>query len=44
MANAEWLNSQLPEVRLQLISAEGHNSIINHYGAILDDLLELGRK
>jgi pimeloyl-ACP methyl ester carboxylesterase len=43
-AHGEWLNGQLPAARLNLIPGEGHNSIINHYGAILDDLLELGRK
>jgi pimeloyl-ACP methyl ester carboxylesterase len=38
-AHAEWLASHLRNARLHLVPDEGHNSIINHYGAVLDDLL-----
>jgi pimeloyl-ACP methyl ester carboxylesterase len=38
-AHGEWLVRNLPNARLTLLPNEGHNSMVNHYGAILDRLL-----
>jgi len=43
-SHSQWLASHLPDARLTLLPNVGHNSIVNHYGATLDELIELGRK
>jgi pimeloyl-ACP methyl ester carboxylesterase len=44
LAHGEWLASRLPGARLELIPGGGHNSIVDHYGAILADLTSADRK
>lgn len=39
LAHGEWLESHLPQARLEPLDGVGHNSIVNHYPAILGDLL-----
>lgn len=40
---ASWLADHIPSSRLNLLPGEGHMSVIEyHYGAMLDELIELG--
>jgi len=42
-AHAEWLAAHVPGARLHLLAEDGHLSVMrHHYGAILDELIELG--
>lgn len=41
--HASWLAARIPSARLHRLSGEGHISVLyGHYGAILDELVELG--
>jgi len=41
--HASWLADRAPSARLHRLAGEGHISILyDHYGAILDELIELG--
>jgi len=39
LAHGQWLTTHLPQARLESLDGVGHNSIVNHYPAILGDLL-----
>lgn len=38
-AHGEWLASHLPNAELRRLATDGHASVVDHYGAILDDLI-----
>lgn len=43
-AHADWLAENIPGAKLRFLPDEGHVSILNnHFGDILDDLIERGR-
>jgi pimeloyl-ACP methyl ester carboxylesterase len=42
LAHGEWLADHLPRAEFVALPGVGHNSIVNHYGAILDGLLSAG--
>lgn len=42
VAHGKWVADRLPNATLHLLRGEGHSSPMDHYGEILDDLLEAG--
>jgi pimeloyl-ACP methyl ester carboxylesterase len=45
VSHGKWLASAIPDVRAHFLPEMGHMSLwVHHYGAALDELLELGRK
>jgi len=42
VAHGEWLAANVAGVRAHLVDGEGHLSLMSKFGAILDELLELG--
>ncbi len=42
VAHGRWVADHLPKATLHLLPGEGHSSLMDHYGEILDDLLASG--